>query len=299
MTRTILVTGATGAQGGSVSRHLLAEGGWKIRGFTRKPESEPARALAAAGVEIVQGDLDDRGSIVRALEGCDALYGVTSFWEHFEHEADHGRNIVDAAAEAGTPDIIISSLPDVSGMTEGELSVPHFDLKAQVERYARAKLPQAAYLHIAFYYDNFLAFTPPRRQDDGTYVFGFPQGDTDLAGVGAEDVGGVVVGMLRDLDRFRGDVAWAVGDDIPASRYAEIMSSVLDLPIVYQHVPRETFAALGFPGADDLAQMFDFYRRFVPSRKPQIEQSRELYPAIQDFETWARRHREMLRSALQ
>jgi uncharacterized protein YbjT (DUF2867 family) len=299
MMRTILVTGATGAQGGSVARHLLADGGWRIRGLTRSPESEPARALAAAGVEIIQGDLDDRGSIVRALEGCEGLYAVTNFWEHFDREADHGRNIVDAAAEAGTPDIVFSSLPDVSGITEGELSVPHFDLKAQVERYSRAKLPQAAYLHIAFYYDNFATFFPPRRQEDGTYVVGFPQGDTSLAGVGAEDVGGVVLGMLQDLDRFRGDVAWAVGDDIPAARYAEIMSSVLDLPIVYRHVPRETFAALGFPGADDLAQMFDFYRRYVPSRKAEVEQSRELYPAIQDFETWALRHRQMLRSGLQ
>jgi uncharacterized protein YbjT (DUF2867 family) len=297
--RTILVTGATGAQGGSVARHLLADGGWKIRAFTRKPDSDAARALANAGAEVVEGDLADRGSIVRGLDGCEGLYGVTSFWEHFEHEAEHGRNIVDAAAEAGTPDIIIHSLPDISALTDGELSVPHFDLKAQVERYARARLPQAAYLHIAFYYDNFTSFFPPRRQDDGTYVCGFPQGDTSLAGVAAEDVGGVVLGMLADLDRFRGDVAWAVGDDLPMTRYAEIMSDVLDLPVVYQHIPRETFAAFGFPGADDLAQMFDFYRRFVPSRKPEIEQSRELFPAIQDFETWARRHREVLRAALQ
>lgn len=297
--RTILVTGATGAQGGSVARHLIADGQWKVRAFTRKPDSDAARALASAGAEVVQGDLADRGSIVRALDGCEGLYGVTNFWEHFEGEVEHGRNIVDAVADAGTPDVILHSLPDIAGLTEGELSVPHFDLKAQVERYCCARVPQAAYLHIAFYFDNFTSFFPPRRQEDGTYVFGFPQGDTSLAGVGSEDVGGVVMGMLRDLDRFRGEVAWAVGDDIPAARYAEIMSSVLDLPIVYQHIPRETFAAFGFPGADDLAQMFDFYRRFVPSRREQMEQSRELFPAIQDFETWARRHREALRSALQ
>ena len=297
--RTILVTGATGAQGGSVARHLLANGGWKIRAFTRRPESEPARALAAAGAEIVHGDFEDKAGIVRALDGCDALYGVTNFWEHFDREPVHGRNIVDAAAEAGTPDIILHTLPDVSDITGGELSVPHFDLKAQVERYARARLPQAAYLHIAFYYENFISFFPPRRQEDGTCICGFPQGDTSLAAVAAEDVGGVVLGMLTRLDQFRGEVAWAVGDDLPMTRYAEIMSDVLDLPVVYQHVPRETFAALGFPGADDLAQMFDFYRRFVPSRKAEIEQSRELFPAIQTFEAWARKNRAALRSGVQ
>lgn len=297
--RTILVTGATGAQGGSVARHLLADGQWKVRALTRRPTSEAARALAGAGVDVVEGDQFDRASIVRALEGCDAIYGVTNFWEHFEKEAELGRNIVDAVVEAGTPDVVLHSLPHVAGITRGELSVPHFDLKADVEAYARERLPHAAYLHIAFYYDNFANFTPPRRQDDGTYVFGFPQGDTPLAGVAAEDVGGVAVGMLRDLDRFRGGVAWAVGDELPPARYAEIMSAVLDLPIVYQHVPRETFAALGFPGADDLAQMFDFYRRYVPTRRSEIEQSLELYPAMQTFETWAGRHREMLRAGLQ
>lgn len=294
----MLVIGATGAQGGSVARHLLAEGGWKIRAFTRKPGSDPARALAAAGADVVRGDLAEPETIRAGLDGCDGVFGLTNFWEHFEGEAQHGRNIVDAAAEVGTPVVILHSLPHIAGITGGELSVPHFDLKAGVEAYARERIPQLIAMHVAFYYDNFTTFFPPRRQEDGTYAFGFPQGDTPLAGVAAEDVGGVVAGVLRDIDRFRGGVAWAVGDDIPAERYAEIMSEVLDLPVVYQHIPRETFAGFGFPGADDLAQMFDFYRRYVPSRQPELEQSRELFPAIQDFATWARRHRETLQKAL-
>jgi uncharacterized protein YbjT (DUF2867 family) len=297
--RTILVTGATGAQGGSVVRHLLADGQWKIRAFTRKPDSPAARALAAAGVEVVPGDLSDRDSIIRALAGCDAVYGVTNFWEHFEREPEHGRNLLDAIAAAGTRDVIVHSLPSVAKLTKGELSVPHFDLKAEVEEYGRAKVPHAAWLHLAFYYDNFTSFFPPRRQDDGSYAFGFPQGDTDLAGVAAEDVGGLALGMYRDLDRYRGKVVFGAGDDIPAARYAEIMSEVLGERVVYQHIPRETFAAFGFPGADDLAQMFDFYRRYVPSRKAEIEESRRLYPEIQDFAAWARRHADALRAALQ
>ncbi len=297
--RTILVTGVTGAQGGGVARHLLAEGGWKIRGLTRKPDSAAAQALAMSGIDIVRGDLADTASIRQALEGCDAVYGVTNFWEHFEREVELGRNLVDAIADAGTPDVIIHSLPSVNRLTNGELSVPHFDLKAVVEEYGRQKVPHAAWLHLAFYYDNFASFFPPRRQEDGSYVFGFPQGDTNLAGVAAEDVGGIAAGMYRNLDRFRGGVVFGAGDDIPADRYAEIMSEVLGERVTYQHIPRETFAAFGFPGADDLAQMFDFYRRFVPSRRAEIEQSRELYPDVQDFATWAPRHRDLLRSALQ
>lgn len=296
---TMLVTGATGAQGGSVARHLLADGSWSVRAFTRKPESPAAQALRSAGAEVVQGDLGDRGTIERALEGCEGLYAVTNFWEHFDREVEHGMNLVDAAASAGTRDVILHSLPSVEDETGGELHVPHFDLKAKVEAHARERVPHAAILHIAFYFDNFTSFFPPRRQENGTYVFGFPQGDTSLAGIAAEDVGGVVLGMLRDLDRFRGRVVYAVGDDIPAARYAEIMSQVLDLPIVYQHIERETFAGFGFPGADDLAQMFDYYRRYVPSRARELEESRELYPAIQTFEQWARRHHDALRKAVQ
>jgi uncharacterized protein YbjT (DUF2867 family) len=297
---TILVIGATGAQGGGVARHLLARGRFAVRALTRHPDSEKAQALRAAGAEVVEGDLENPEGLRRALADCYGCFGVTNFWEHFEREVEHGRNLVDAVADSAPRHFILSTLPYVHKVTGGELDVPHFDTKGRVEAYARERLPHASFVHVAYYFENFTTWFAPRRQDDGSYLFGFPQGDTPLAGVAVEDVGGVVASLFERADEFRdGKVVGIVGDDLPGTEYAAAMSRVLGERIGYRHIERETFAALGFPGAEDLANMFDFNRRFVPERRADLEQSRTLYPQLQDFETWLRANRERMAAALQ
>jgi uncharacterized protein YbjT (DUF2867 family) len=281
----VLVTGATGAQGGSVARHLLAQGRFAVRCLTRNPDSEKAAVLRGSGAEVVQGDLDDADSLRRALADCYGCFGVTNYWEHFEHEYDQGRNLIDAVADSGVQHFVLSTLPSVSKLTDGSLEVPHFETKARLEEYARERVAQPTFTHVAFYFENFLTFFPPHRQDDGSFVFGFPQGETRLAGVAVEDVGGVVAALFGP-DQFKGQVVGIVGDDLPPAEYAAIMTRVLGKPIHYRHVPRETFAALGFPGAEDLANMFDFNRHYVPNRAEDLAQSRSLYPAMETFEHW-------------
>jgi len=288
---TILVTGATGAQGGSVARALLEHGGFAVRALTRHPGSEKAAALRGAGADVVAGDLDNRASIEAALYGCEACFGVTNFWEHFEKEFDHGKNLIEAAAAAGVRKFLYSSLPAVEKSTDGELKAPHFDIKAELETLARRLLPGSAFAHLMFYYENFRDSSPPRRQDDGSYAFGFPQGDTPLAAVSVDDVGPVLTAVFADFDNWRGKVVSVVGDIMPPADYAAMLSRVTGARVVYNHVPMGVFAALGFPGADDLANMFDFYRRFAPDRRADWEQSKRLYPGIRTFEQWATDHR--------
>jgi uncharacterized protein YbjT (DUF2867 family) len=294
----VLVTGATGAQGGGVARHLLAGGRFAVRCLTRNPTSDRAAALKRAGAEVVAGDLDDPASLRAALDGCHAAFGVTNFWEHFDDEERQGRNLIDALAAANLRHVVLSTLPSPKEITRGRLVVPHFDIKARLEAYARGlKLP-ATFVHVAFYYDNFLSFFPPRRQDDGVHAFGFPQGDTPLAAVAAEDIGGVVAALFGRPDDFVGRTVGVVGDDRPPAAYAGIMARVLGERIEYRYVPREAFAALGFPGAEDLANMFEFNRLHVPSRRGDLEESRRLYPEIQTFEAWVRANADRLRAAL-
>jgi uncharacterized protein YbjT (DUF2867 family) len=286
--KTILVTGATGAQGGGVVRHLLKGGKFKVRCLTRKPESERASALVQAGAETVRGDLGNAESLKAAMKDCYGVFGVTNFWEHFEKEAFHGKNLVDAVKEAEIRHFVFSTLPPAQKLSEGKLEVPHFDLKARMEEYARSlKLP-ATYAHVAFYYENFLEFFPPKLQEDGSYLFGFPQGDTPLAAVGVEDVGGVVATIFDQPEEFRDQTVGIVGDDLPCSTYAEIMSRVLGKKILYRYIPLEVFAKLGFPGAEDLANMFEYNRLFIPTRQADLEQSLALYPEIQRFEPWVK-----------
>ncbi len=295
--RTILVTGATGAQGGSVARNLLAGGRFAVRALTRKPDSDAAKGLTKAGAQVVQGDLAEPASIRKALEGCYGVFGVTSFWEHFTKEYDHGKNLVDAVAAAGVKHFVFSTLQSIK-KTAPELDVPHFELKSQLEDLTRSAGIPATFVHVAFYFDNFIAFVPPRKQEDGSYAIGFPQGDTPLAGVAVGDVGGVISSIFEQRDAFLGKIIPIAGDEMPPAIYAEIMSRETGRKVVYNYIPREVFAKFGFPGAAEVADMFEYYRIHIPSRKPDIERARALYPKLQNFEQWAHANREALIAAL-
>jgi uncharacterized protein YbjT (DUF2867 family) len=296
--KTILVFGATGAQGGSVARNLLSRGKFAVRALTRKADSPAAQALRELGAEIVQGDLDDPASIAAALEGCYGAFGVTNFWEHFAKEGEQGRTLVKAVADAKIQHFIFSTLPPIEKETGGALRSPHFDLKAEHEEYARSLGIPATFVHVPFYYENFLYFFPPRPAGDGSYAIGFPQGDTPLAAMSVEDVGRVIAPMFEQPERYIGQVVKLAGDELPAATYAEVIGRHTGKDVRYHYVPRETFAALGFPGAEDLADMFEYYRLHIPSRVKDIETCRALAPELQNFETWATKNEEKLRAAV-
>lgn len=287
----ILVTGATGAQGGSVALHLLERGKFIVRCLTRNPDSEKAMWLKSRGAEVFKGDFADQKSVNVALEDCQYAFGVTNFWEHFDKEYELGRNLVDAVATAGIEHFVLSTLPYVKKITKGELEVPHFDLKGQLEEYTRNLRLSATFVHVAFYFENFLHFSPPQREDDGTYRIGFPQGDTPLAAVSVEDVGGGVAAIFDSPAKFRGKVVTIVADCLPVERYAELMTKAVGKKITYRHIPRDVFASLGFTGAEDLANMFEYYRVHNPYGKKEISGSCELYPKMRSFETWLGDHK--------
>lgn len=291
----ILVVGATGAQGGSVARALLVRGRYDVRALTRKDDSPAAQALRELGAEIVQGDLDDPASLTAALAGCYGAFGVTNFWEHYAHEDVHGRNLVKAVADAGVQHFVFSTLPPIANATNGALKSPHFDIKAAHEDYARSLGIPATFIHVPFYYENFLYFFPPRPAGDGTYQFGFPQGDTPLAAMSVQDVGPIVAAIFEQPEKYIGQVLRLAGDELPAAAYADAMTRRTGATVRYAYVPRETFAALGFPGAEDLADMFEFYRLHIPSRARDIETCRAIAPQLQSFEEWASRNETALR----
>jgi uncharacterized protein YbjT (DUF2867 family) len=290
--RTILVSGATGAQGGSVACHLLKSGRYAVRCLTRNPESEKAKALASAGAEVFRGDFDDVSSLEPAVSGCDAVFGLTSYWEHFEKGYQQGKNLIDVVVAANVEHFVLSSLPHAEKISRGELAVPHFDTEARLEDYARKLQPDATFVHVAFYFENFLTCFAPRRDPEGGFSFGFPQGDVPLAGVAVGDIGGVVMALFDGADGYRRRTVGVVGDDLTPREYGRIMTRVLGRTILYKYVPRGVFAALDFPGAEDLANMFEFNRLYVPHRKADLALSRELYPPMRSFEAWLEANRQ-------
>lgn len=290
----ILVVGGTGAQGGSVARHLLAEGRYRVRCLTRRLDSVPATALADAGAEVVHGDMADRDSLDAALAGCEAAFGVTNYFEHFEAEYQLGAAFLDAVTDSAVEHLVLSTLPSASALSGGRLSVPHFEHKARLQALVEQKEIFATFVHVAFYFENFLHNCPPRRQDDGSYAFGFPMGDAALSAVSVGDVGGVVAAILRQPQAYQGKTVKIVGDQRPAEAYAAAIGRVTGRTVRYQHIPREVFAGLPVPGAAALADMFELFRSHVPPRPEELAACRRLFPGISDFDRWAADHREAL-----
>ena len=284
--KTILVTGVTGAQGGSVAQFLLKDGKFNVKCLTRNADSDAAKALAEAGSEVVKGDFDNIDSLNSALEGVWGVFGVTNFWEHFDKEFQQGKNLSNAVNNSNAEYFIYSSLPDIDKLSKSKYDVPHFQLKAQLEDYIEGLDVKHSFVHAAFYYENFLSYFPPQKQEDGSYGFGFPQGNTLLAGICIADLGGIVKEMFNSPEQYYGKTVGGVGDDLTGTVYAKTMSNALGREVGYSHIPQEVFASFGFPGADDLANMFAFNAEFIPNRKEEMDQARSMYPGLKTFETW-------------
>ncbi len=287
----ILVTGATGAQGYSVARALLKTNFWNVRCMTRHTDSAIAQELAAAGAILVEGDLHDKASVMNAVEGCYGVFGLTNFWEHYEKEYQLGKNLIDAVHAFRVAHFVYSGLPSYHALSEGKLAVPHCDIKSALEAYANSLGVPASFVHVAFYYENFFTYFPPRKEEDGAFYFGFPQGNTPLAMVTTEDMGAIVSLIFDHPDIYIGKTVGIVGEDRPCQEYAAIMSKVLGVTVRYRYIPRDVFAGFGFPGAEELANMFEVQRLHIPHRRGDLMNSHYMNPRMQSFESWVKKNK--------
>lgn len=295
----VLVVGGTGAQGGSVMRHLLEEGRVRVRCMTRRLDSLAAQSLADAGAEVVEGDMADRESLDAALAGCEAAFGVTNYFEHFDREYELGARFIDAVVDSAVEHLVLSTLPSASELSGGRLEVPVFEHKARLEALARQHEIVATFVHVSFYYENFIHNSPPRLQADGSYAFGFPMGERPFSAVSVSDIGGVVAAILREPRAFQGRTVKIAGDQLPAAEYAAIIGAVTGRQVRYQYIPRAVFATLPIPGAPELADMFELFRSYVSADPADLELSRRLFPAMRRFEQWASDEREALLAAME
>jgi uncharacterized protein YbjT (DUF2867 family) len=297
--KTILVTGATGAQGGSVAQALLQNGQYDVRILTRRPDSEKAVALHEMGATVYAGDFSDKDSLKAAVDGCYGVFGLTNFWEHYEKEYDLGVNLIDAVAAAGVQHFVLHTLADYNALSGGQFPVPHCDMKAALKRYTKQRGVPATFLEVAFYYENFFTFFPPLPDQFGTYQFGFPQGHTKLAMVSVADVGGIAARIFAEPEAFVGRTIGAVAADATCDDYAATMTRVLGMPVHYNYIPRDLYASFGFPGAVELANRFEVQRLYIPSRQRDLEESYRLNPGMQTFESWLLKNKEALIARMQ
>jgi uncharacterized protein YbjT (DUF2867 family) len=306
----IAVVGSTGTQGGSLCRAILADpsGGFACRAITRDPSKDPAKALASQGAEVVQADLDDVESLKKAFAGAHGVYGITNFWEHFsgDKEKAQAKNIADAAKAAGVKHVVWSTLEDTREFMASDdkrmpflqekYRVPHFDAKAEANAYF-AGLP-VTYLVTCFYWDNLYMFgLGPKKGDDGRYVWTLPMGQAKLCGIAAEDIGKAAYGVFKAGDQYIGKSVGIVGEALTVDEMASKLSKVLGVePIVYNAVDPDTYRGFGFPGADELGNMFqvdrDFERELVAGHSADL--ARKLNPELQTFEQFATKQKDKI-----
>jgi uncharacterized protein YbjT (DUF2867 family) len=307
----IVVAGATGAQGGGLVRSILAEpdGEFAVRAITRDPASPKARELAAAGAEVVAADIGDRAAVARAFDGAYGAYCVTFFWNHFspEQERAEARAMADAAKQAGLQHVVWSTLEDTRRWMPldddrmptlmGHYKVPHFDVKGEADDYFRATGIPVTCMLTSFYWDNLIHFgMGPKAGPDGKLYFALPMGDRPLPGIAAEDIGRCAHGVFRRRAEFAGRTIGIAGEHLTGAQMAAGLGQALGRDVVHQDVPFGVYRSLGFPGADDLGNMFqfkhDFNAGFCAARS--VELSRSLNPALQDFASWTAAHARLI-----
>ena len=300
--KVIAVVGSTGTQGGSLVRAILADpnGGFAARAITRDPNKDKAKALAAAGAEVVAGDLDNAESLKKAFAGAHGVFVVTNFWESFsgDREKAQAKNAAEAAKAAGVKHVIWSTLEDTRHfvspddkrmpMLQEKYRVPHFDAKAEANAYFK-DLP-TTFLITSFYWDNFYMFgLGPKKADDGTYGWTLPMGKEKLAGMAAEDIGKTAYGIFKAGEQYVGKTVGIAGEFLTINEMCQKIEKGLGIsPVKYNEVEPDAFRGFGFPGADELGNMFqmdrDFAKQMMANRN--LDEARKLNPQLQSFDQW-------------
>jgi len=299
----IAVTGATGAQGGGLVRAILADrdGPFAVRAITRKPESDKARALAQLGAEVVAGDADDPSSLERAFAGAHGAFCVTNFWEHFsaDREAMQAQALARATRAAGVQHAIWSTLEDTRKWVplndnrlptlQGKYKVPHFDAKGEADRVFAQEGAPTTYLLASFYWENFIYFgMGPRSAGDAGLVLALPLGGAKLPGIAAEDIGRCAYGVFRRGSEMAGRRVGVTGEILSGDEMAAKMGQALGRDVRFEDMPFDVYRGLGFPGADDLGNMFQAQaiRGDAFLRDRDLQLSRTLNRDLQSFDTW-------------
>jgi uncharacterized protein YbjT (DUF2867 family) len=299
----IAVVGATGAQGGGLVRAILNDktGPFAARAITRDPHSAKAKELADAGAEVVAGDVDDVKSLKKAFAGAHGAFCVTFFWAHLkpEKELSQARNMAQAAKDASVKHVIWSTLEDTRKSVPlsddrmptlmGKYKVPHFDAKGEANAFFTELGVPTTFLLTSFYWENFIHFgMGPKKGPDGKLAITLPLGTRKLAGIASEDIGKVAYAIFEKGDEMIGQTVGIAGGHLSGAQMAKSLTKALGQEVKYNAVPAATYAAFGFPGADDLANMFQFNAEFEQDccDARGISDTKTLNPELLTFDRW-------------
>jgi uncharacterized protein YbjT (DUF2867 family) len=307
----IAVVGATGSQGGGLVRAIQSDpsGEFRARALTRNTDSEKAQMLRELGAEVMAADVDDPASLEQAFTGAYGAYCVTFFWEHFSPDKERAqiRSMAEAAKKAALQHVIWSTLEDTRIWVPLDDSrmptlmerykVPHFDAKGESNVvFSECGVPTTL-LHTSFYWDNLILFgMGPQKGEDGSLVFNLPMGDRKLPGIAAEDIGRCAYGVFKQKGDLVGKSIGIAGEFLSGVDMARGLTKALGQEVSYNAVPFDVYRGLGFPGAEDLGNMFQFKHDFQEDYlgRRDLELSRRLNPDLQTFDVWLSANKERI-----
>lgn len=299
----IAVVGATGAQGGGLVRAILEDkfGGFTARAITRDPNSDKAKALADAGAEVVQADVDNAKSLTKAFEGAHGAFCVTFFWAHMKPEVElaEARNMAQAAKDAGIRHAIWSTLEDTRKSVPlsddrmptlmGKYKVPHFDAKGEADAIFTELGVPTTFLVTSFYWENFIHFgMGPKKGADGKLAITLPMGTKKLPSISAEDIGKVAYAIFEKGDETIGKTIGIAGGHLSGAQMAKSLSKAIGQEVRYNAVTPADYRKFGFPGAEDLGNMFQFNSEFEQDccDARNISETKSLNPDLLTFDRW-------------
>jgi uncharacterized protein YbjT (DUF2867 family) len=275
--RPIAVVGATGQQGGATVRALLGANA-PVRALARRIDSDAARDLGELGADLVAADIDDPEGLRTAFTGVDAVFAMTTpgYDQRTDLEVRQGHAIADAAAAAGVPRVVYSSV----GGAERHTGIPHFDSKRDVEEYLVAQGLPTTFVRPVFFMDNFAQFLTPTIQDDTLVVrIPLPPG-IPLQMIAVEDVGAVAAAAVLDPDRVAEGSIEIAGDELTGEQIAEAYQRRYDVPARYEALPSSVL-----DGNADQRAMFEWFAH-PPAFRADLAGTRALAPGTKTFEQW-------------
>lgn len=247
--KTVLVTGATGKQGGTTIRHLAQRGGFNLRAMTRKPDSDAAKALLALGVEVVAGDLDDAASLERAVAGTWGVFAVQNTWEAgVEKEEEQGKRLAHIARDKGVQHFVYSSV----GSAHKNTGIPHFENKFRVEQTVKdLRFPSHVIIRPVFFMENLLS--PWFLNDDKLVTALKPT--TKLQMIASDDIGKFTSKAFVEAEKMNGAEFDIAGDSMTMPETAAVLSEALGRTITFQAIPIEAVRQ----NSDDFAKMLEWF----------------------------------------
>ena len=310
----IAVLGATGSQGGGLARAILADqdGGFACRAITRDPKKDKAQALADAGAEVVAADLDDVDSLKAAFSGAHGVYAVTNFWEHFsaDKEKEQAANIAAAANAAGVKHVIWSTLEDTRDLMDaGDTRMPFLQrsiaCRISMRRMRRMRSLRACLSRIWSRHFTGTTFIcselHPRRVMTVPTAGRCRWVKPKWPEIAAEDIGKSAYGIFKAGDKYIGATVGIAGGTLTVQQMSDTIASVLGLSsVTYNAVDADTYRGFGFPGADELGNMFQVYRDFEAAclGARSVELTRELNPALQSYEDFVKAQKDAITAAV-